>query len=146
MSHSLWSHGPYSPCNSPGRNTGVGSLFLLQVIFPIQGLNPGLLHCRWILYQLSHKGSPSNEIRPIIYEFLKRRLVNPCTSPYNALILAVCVCVFSCVWLFETPSWTVAYQAPLSMVFSRWEYCNVLLFPSPGDLPNPGIEPRSPAF
>ena len=50
------------------------------------------------------------------------------------------------VWLFETPSWTVAYQAPLSMVFSRWEYCNVLLFPSPGDLPNPGIEPRSPTL
>ena len=36
-----------------------------------------------------------NEIRPIIYEFLKRGLVIPCTSPYNALILAVCVCVFS---------------------------------------------------
>ena len=35
-----------------------GSLSLLQGIFPTQGLNPGLLHCRWILYQLSHKGSP----------------------------------------------------------------------------------------
>ena len=44
--------------NSPGQNTGVGSLSLLQRIFPIQGLNPGLLHCRQILYQLSHKGSP----------------------------------------------------------------------------------------
>ena len=38
--------------------TGVGSLFLLQGIFPTQGLNPGLPHCRQILYQLSHKGSP----------------------------------------------------------------------------------------
>ena len=38
-------------------STGVGSLFLLHVIFPSQGLNPGLPHCRWILYQLSHKGS-----------------------------------------------------------------------------------------
>jgi len=45
-----------SPWNSPGQNTG--SLFLLQGIFPNQGLNPGLLHCRWILYQLSNKGSP----------------------------------------------------------------------------------------
>jgi len=36
----------------------VGSLFLLQRIFPTQGLNAGLLHCRWILYQLSHRGSP----------------------------------------------------------------------------------------
>ena len=41
-----------------GQNTGVGSLSLLQRIFPNQGLNQGLLHCRWILYQLSHKGSP----------------------------------------------------------------------------------------
>ena len=50
-------HGLYSPWNSPGQNTGVGSLSLLQGIFPTQGLNPGLCHCRWILYQLNHKGS-----------------------------------------------------------------------------------------
>ena len=47
--------------------------------------------------------------------------------------------------LFVTP-WTVAYQAPLSMGFSRQEYWSGLPFPSPGDLPDPGIEPRSPAF
>ena len=41
-----------------GQNTGVGSLSLLQGIFQTQGLNPGLPHCRRILYQLSHKGSP----------------------------------------------------------------------------------------
>ena len=51
-------HGLYSPWNSPGRNTGVGSLSLLLGIFPTQGLNPGLPHCRAILYQLRHKGSP----------------------------------------------------------------------------------------
>ena len=51
-------HGLYSPWNSLGQNTEVGSLSLLQGIFPAQGLNPGLLHCRQILYQLSHKGSP----------------------------------------------------------------------------------------
>ena len=51
----------------------------------------------------------------------------------------------SCVWLFATP-WTVAYQAPLSMGFSRQEYWSGLPFPSPGDLPDPGIEPRSPVF
>ena len=56
-SDSLRPHGLYSPWNSPGQNTGVGSLFLLQVIFPAQGSNPGLLHCRWILYQLNHKGN-----------------------------------------------------------------------------------------
>ena len=48
----------YSPWNSPGHNTGVGSLALLQWIFPTQGSNPGLPHCRQIPYQLSHKGSP----------------------------------------------------------------------------------------
>ena len=42
----LWSHRLYSPWNSPGQNTGVGSHFFLQWIFPTQGLNPALLHCR----------------------------------------------------------------------------------------------------
>ena len=49
------------------------------------------------------------------------------------------------VQLFATP-WTVAYQAPLSMGFSRQEYWSGLPFPSPGDLPNTGIKPRSPAL
>ena len=47
--------------------------------------------------------------------------------------------------LFATP-WTVAHQAPPSMGFSRQEYWGGLPFPSPGDLPDPGIEPRSPAL
>ena len=59
ISDSLRPHGLYSPWNSLGQNTGVDSLSLLQGIFLSQGLNPGLLHCRWILYQLSHQGSPS---------------------------------------------------------------------------------------
>ena len=58
VSDSLWPHGLNSPWNSPGQNTGVGSLSLLQGIFPTQGLNSGLSHCRQILYQLSHQGSP----------------------------------------------------------------------------------------
>ena len=56
MSDSFQIHGLHSPWNSPGQNTGVGSLPLLQGIFPTQGLNPGLPHCKWILYQLSRKG------------------------------------------------------------------------------------------
>ena len=47
----------YGPWNSPGQNTGVRSHSLLQGIFPTQGSNPGLLHCRWILYCLSYQGS-----------------------------------------------------------------------------------------
>ena len=58
MSNSLRPHGLYSPQNSPDQNTGVGSLSLLQGIFPTQGSNPGLPYCRQILYQLSHQGSP----------------------------------------------------------------------------------------
>ena len=58
VSDSLRPHGLHSPWNFPGQNTGVGSCTLLQGLFPIQGGNPGLPPCRWILYQLSHKGSP----------------------------------------------------------------------------------------
>ena len=47
------------PWNSPGKNAGAGSHSLLQEIFLAQGSNPGLLHCRQILYCLSHQGSPS---------------------------------------------------------------------------------------
>ena len=66
MSDSLRPHGLYSPWNSQGQNIGVGSFSLLHGIFPTQGLNPGLSHCRWILCQLSHKGSP---IYSYIYSF-----------------------------------------------------------------------------
>ena len=60
--------------------------------------------------------------------------------------MCVCVCKsLSRVRLFVT-LWTVARQAPLSMGFSRQEYWSGLPFPSPGDLPNPGIEPGSPAL
>ena len=53
--------------------------------------------------------------------------------------------LLSCVQLFVTP-WTVAHQAPPSMEFSRQEHWSGLPFPSPGDLPDPGIEPRSPTL
>ena len=59
VSDSLLPHGGlYSPWNSPGQNTGVGSLSLLQEVFQTQGFNPGFPHCRQILYQLGHEGSP----------------------------------------------------------------------------------------
>ena len=59
VSDSLRPHGLYSPWNSPGKNTGMSSLSLLQGIFPTQKLNLGLPHCRQILLQPSHKGSPT---------------------------------------------------------------------------------------
>ena len=58
VSNSLRPHGLYSLWNSPGQKTGVGSCSLLQGIFPTQRLNPSFPHCRRILYQLSHQGSP----------------------------------------------------------------------------------------
>ena len=84
VSDSLWPHGLYSPLNSSGQNTGVGSLSVPQGIFPTWGSDPGLLHFRWILYQLSHEGSQEH-------------------------------------WSGQP-------------------------IPSPADLPNPGIEPGSPAL
>ena len=86
VSDSLQPHGIlYSPWNSPGQNTGeLGSHSLLQGIFPTQGSNPGLLHCRQILYHLSTREAQ--------------------------------------------------------------EYWSGQPSPSPGDLPDPGIEPKSPAL
>ena len=57
-SDSLRPHRLYSPWNSPGQNTGVDSLSLLQGIFPTQGSKSGLPHCRQILYHLGHQGNP----------------------------------------------------------------------------------------
>ena len=62
----------------------------------------------------------------------------PCL--YFNLMTCLYVCILSHVWLFVTP-WTVACQALLSMGFPRQEYWSGLPFPSPGDLPDPGIEP-----
>ena len=63
----------------------------------------------------------------------------------KVLNMLVKVKLLSCVWLFATPR-TVAYQASQSMGFSRQEYWSGLPFPSPGDLPDPGIEPGSPTL
>ena len=52
--HWLWPTSLLCPCNFPGKSTGVGCHFLLQGILPTQGLNPGLPHCRQVLYHLSH--------------------------------------------------------------------------------------------
>ena len=65
--------------------------------------------------------------------------------PFLLFPVIVCAQSFSHVRLFETPR-TVASQAPLSMGFSRQEYWSGLPCPPPGDLPDPGIEPRSPAL
>ena len=100
------------PHGFSSKNTGVGCHTLLQGIFPTQGSNPGLLHCREILYHMSPQGSP--------------------------WILNNVLSCFSCVRLFVMP-WTIGPQVPLS----RQKYWSRLPFPSPEDLPYPGIEPVS---
>ena len=73
MSHSLQPHGLLStrllcPWNSPAKNTGVGCQALLQGMFPNQGSKLGLLHCRQILYHLSHQSSPFQLIGDLIFK------------------------------------------------------------------------------
>ena len=70
-----------SPWNSPGQNTTVGSLSLLQGIFSSQRSNPGLPHYRRILYQLSHKGSPDSQ--NIQYHFAQSPAINEGWSLFN---------------------------------------------------------------
>ena len=91
VSSSLQPHGLYSPWNSPGQTTGVGSCFLLKGIFPTQRSNPGLLHCRWILYQLSHWIWWNLSSRILVkYELLQRLI--PCIfllSHFNFVFMVV---------------------------------------------------------
>ena len=116
MSDSLWPHGLCSLWNSPGQNTGVGSLSLLQGSYQPRDQTQvscirGRFFTSWAIREahLVHKWK------------------------WNCELL-------SCVPLFVT-LWTVACQASLSMGFSRQEYWNGLPFPSPWDLPRPGTEP-----
>ena len=87
VSDCLWPHGLYSPQNSPGQNTGAGSCSLLQGIFPTQELKPGLLYCRRILYQRSHKGSPG--ILEWIAIPISRGSSQPGIRPRSPLLQAV---------------------------------------------------------
>ena len=109
-------YGLLCPWDSPGKNAGIGCHSLLQGIFPTQGSNPGLLHGRQILYRLSYQRSPKKAVKVKLLSH-----VRPLATP-----------------------WTGAYQASLSMGFPRQEYWDGLPFPSPRDLPDPGIEPGVP--
>ena len=133
----------YSPWNPPGQNTGVGSLSLLQGIFPTQGLDSGLPLCGQILYELSHKGSP-RVLEWVAYPFSRgsswpRNRTGVCCIPGGFFTnwamrevqlkpQSILNC-FSHVWLFAAPC-TVVCQAPLSMGFSRQEYWRWVSMPS----------------
>ena len=104
--------------DSPGKNTGVGCLALLQGIFPSQGLNPGLPHCRQIFYHLSHQGSPKSSlgnpnVKPRLRIIALEALPQPHLLPCYASILSL-------TWgnhTSSTPldSFPLTLQWPLSM-------------------------------
>ena len=89
LSNSLGPHGLYSPWNSPGQNTGVGSCSLLQGIFPTQGWNPGLLHCRQIPYQLNYQGRPKPCISHLIFFYLWLLPLYPLLFNFHTLSLTI---------------------------------------------------------
>ena len=98
MSNSLWPDGLYGPWNSPGQNTGMGSLSLLQEIFRTQGSNPGLPHCSWILYQLSHKRSP-------ILEWVAYSFSRGFSQPRNRTGVSCITDGFFTNWAFSALRW-----------------------------------------
>ena len=105
VSDSLWPHELYGPWTSPGPNTGVGSLFLLQGIFPTQGSNPGLLHYRWTLYQLSHKRSQR------ILEWVAYPFFSGFSPPRNWTGLCCIAGRFFTIWIIR--------EAPEKVIFTR---------------------------
>ena len=127
MSDSLRPHGLHSPWNSPGQNTGVGSLFLLQGIFPTQGLNPGLLHCRQILYQLSHMGSPR------ILEWVAYPFSRVSSWPRNWTRVSCIAGRFSTNWAIREaffPMGINQFWICLCIHVSIPDGCNIILVPS----------------
>ena len=146
MSGFLWPRGLCNPWNSPDQNTGLSSLSLLQRTFPTQGSNPGLPHYRWILYQMSHKGSiklhywnKQKTTGIVVFWFQQEEQIgtsvnnsgeageDPAKSWWKRKtgnemwqhVRGCCCCcsVLSPVQLFAT-SWTIACQTSLSFTIS----------------------------
>ena len=109
----LWTHGLYSPSNSPGQNTGVSSFSLLQGIFPTRGSNPGLLQ---ILYQLSNKGSPLSSY-PHHYSNGEKNIkhIDSVVGIGNISSVQFSLSVVS----DSATQWTAAHQASLSITNSQ---------------------------
>ena len=115
------------PCDSPGKNTGEGWHFLLQGKFPTQGSNPGLLHCRQILYHLSHQGSPTISLyKGCRGSFLQGLIFNSLViSPIKNFLmipslLRFCKLLFGFTFPhFQPPSYLLLANSPPTFFF--WE-------------------------
>ena len=121
---------------------------------PSMGFSRQEYWCHCLLWQLRPCYLPIPHVIIYIY-YLQPSILLPTALPLETTSLfSTCVCLFLFHELWVSHSvvpdsvtpWTAAPQAPLSMRFSRQGYWSGLPFPSPGDLPNPGIEPRSPAL
>ena len=121
------------PWDTPGKNTGVDCHFLLQMIFPTQGLNLGLLHCRQTLYPLSHRGSPFTPISN--YMLFYGNFNSEIFSLFLFLCSITVICLDVNLFLFISPG---KYQLSLlnleSLIsfreFSATDLCSFYLFPS----------------
>ena len=137
-SNSLHSHGLYSPWNSPGQNTGVGSLCLLQGNFPTQGSNPGLSHCRRILYQLRRKGSPASPCwGKLAFSLLPCKSGSVCSqsslflqhcSLHSELILLIFQIWFEALFFFSSKPFLNLFPFPANVMLSvKCSHNSVLL-------------------
>ena len=129
VSSCLWPHGLYSPWNSPGQNIGVGSLSLLQGIFPTWGSNRGLLHYRQVLHQLSYQGSPSQFRKECEFFIHFLKLLNKC-------LLSICIpgtlkescCFLFCwAWGWHTRASRPNLEANCQFLFKKF-YLGVATF------------------
>ena len=126
----------------PGKSTGVGCHCLLRNC-----------HEFFVSYEVPYTGTsymPSHHWHHLSYvtwviAFQKLLIVTCEWITHWRVVVFVVARSLRCLWFFATP-WTVPHQAPPSMGFSRQEYWSGLPWPSPGDLPNSGIEPWSPAL
>ena len=142
MSDSLWPHRLYNPWNSPGQNTGVGRLYLLQGIFPTRD-QIQVSHIAGRFFTSWATAAKSLQSCLTLWDPHRRqptRLPHPWDSPDKNTGVG-CHFLLQCVkgksesevaqsWLLATP-WTAALQAPLSMGFSRQEYWSGVPLPSP---------------
>ena len=109
------------PWNSPGKNTDVGCHSLLQDIFLTQGLNPGLLHCRQILYHLSFQGSRGCSV--YLVTIPTENLRNKPLNKRIAIFICICILTFFFVLLISLYSvWIISTDLSFLFFFSVYFY------------------------
>ena len=134
----------HSPAQQPGKNR------LRYLVHPVPWILPSCMHpsvqASYPLLSLSRSLSLSSWHPRNSHDFSTQSIVMGPSGFYMMQVRVKPKCQsLTRVWLFATP-WTVTWQAPLPIEFSRQEYWSGLPFPSPADLPNPGIDPGSPTL